>query len=411
MKTRLLATLLLASACQRTGDRGAGAESLQRTGGTSAQSEAKPDPTAIPASSCGNGHIDPGETCDDGNQLPGDGCSPRCRLEVVGFASYYWVLSDGTLRSRRPRITEFNGRTAVEYSDTAALMEGVPQEIGPMRGPGVPVPEVFRGKITHVISDNDSACVTVEGREVWCSLIRQSTHSNCGKDAATEDEIYLADHPVRWCRERRPPNEVKQMTAGHYLLEKSGQLVEFGPFSRPTVVNLGSQRVRSVAGSFAGHACVLNELGEVGCWGIATYGQLGYMGEPWDVEDTARDPFIQETPPTQFLRFASPVKRVRVDGGTTCALLGNGELWCWGQIGPLPLASTKAPEPYLQRMKDGHDYKKPGESTLPSSPLEVPPGCRVQDFTTFGCALCEPGCWKCWGYNDASPADAQCLEF
>ena len=68
------------------------------------------------------------------------------------------------------------------------------------------------------------------------------------------------------------------------------------------------------------HSCALLDNGDVYCWGKNTLGQIGYG--PVIVESKA---------PTRAL--IDGVAEIRAGGWDTCARKGNGEVWCWGDNG------------------------------------------------------------------------------
>ena len=72
------------------------------------------------------------------------------------------------------------------------------------------------------------------------------------------------------------------------------------------------------------HSCVLFNDGGVWCWGDNSLGQLGISNvssttTPLDVQNLDADD--QGNPPTLL----------SAGGNVTCALLGDGSVWCWGQ--------------------------------------------------------------------------------
>jgi hypothetical protein len=76
------------------------------------------------------------------------------------------------------------------------------------------------------------------------------------------------------------------------------------------------------------HACVLLSDGSMKCWGDNSYGQLGYGNTnpiPEDADLTALPPVSVTTSP------GVRVKHIALGGSSTCALLSNGELRCWGR--------------------------------------------------------------------------------
>lgn len=95
--------------------------------------------------------------------------------------------------------------------------------------------------------------------------------------------------------------------------------------STPTTVT-GLSDVRSIAVGF-GHACAVRGDGKVLCWGLNQFGELGHDpasdnagggGPPWTAT------------PTVVGGIGLAVE-VAAASSTTCALLADGSVWCWGK--------------------------------------------------------------------------------
>jgi len=67
------------------------------------------------------------------------------------------------------------------------------------------------------------------------------------------------------------------------------------------------------------HTCVLLETGDVECWGHNAYGQLG-------IGTTAR----MRTIPAKVSGLPHDATALSAGGCHSCALLGNGDVMCWG---------------------------------------------------------------------------------
>ena len=127
------------------------------------------------------------------------------------------------------------------------------------------------------------------------------------------------------------------------------------------------------------HSCVLFSDGGVWCWGDNSVGQLGQTGgatpgsSPTPLDAQALDAVDMGNPPTQ----------IAAGGETTCALLSDGSVWCWGgnvhgQLGTG--SSNSGPNPPTQVLP------------LPkASQVAVSPG------GAFACALLASGGVDCWG--------------
>ena len=123
------------------------------------------------------------------------------------------------------------------------------------------------------------------------------------------------------------------------------------------------------------HTCVIKDDGTVWCFGDNSDGQLGNssFGAP------------DSTTPVQTSGFGTGRTAVQVAAGErhTCALLDNGEVWCWGSGGNNELANGA-----LQS----------------SDPVKVPLGAGITASRIFvggrvSCALTSDNRLTCWGQN------------
>ncbi|MCC6900968.1 MAG: hypothetical protein IT377_18465 [Polyangiaceae bacterium] len=114
----------------------------------------------------------------------------------------------------------------------------------------------------------------------------------------------------------------------------SGQLGD-GTTDGPKVLpvhaaGLGSNVARVAAGY--GHTCAIKTDGALWCWGANHAGQAG---------DETTDGL--KLSPVQVVSLGSAVVEVVAAGEHTCALLGDGTLWCWGDLAesnvPVQIAS------------------------------------------------------------------------
>lgn len=145
-------------------------------------------------------------------------------------------------------------------------------------------------------------------------------------------------------------------------------------------VALGGKAVAITAGDE--HTCALLASGDVRCWGRGASGQLGY-GSTADIGD-------DETPVAGVGDVAVGGNATAITAGHfhTCALLVSGAVRCWGYGG------------YGQL---GHGDKTAiGDDEPPSAAGDVPVGGgRVVAVSAGGvhtCALLSSGGLRCWGY-------------
>jgi hypothetical protein len=116
------------------------------------------------------------------------------------------------------------------------------------------------------------------------------------------------------------------------------------------------------------HVCVLTTTDSVRCWGRNNEGQLGY-GHTQNVGD-------DETPGQHYaglpgggdVPLGGPVVHVAAGGSNTCAVLGTGEILCWGagRHGVLGTGTCAATSPPYTQCDIGD---QPGE--MPPAPVAL----------------------------------------
>lgn len=129
--------------------------------------------------------------------------------------------------------------------------------------------------------------------------------------------------------------------------------------------------VLQVAGSLF-HSCARLTTGDVWCWGMNDYGQLG-VG------------YTSENEPTPLAASVDGVAALSTFGSHSCALASNGGLSCWGtnfagELGPGatdPYSATPVSVPGLDQM------------------VEISAGC------SFTCAVVADGTVLCFGSNQS----------
>ncbi len=165
-----------------------------------------------------------------------------------------------------------------------------------------------------------------------------------------------------------------------------------GPQSCATFTSLGCSNIPAAVSDLSGvatvteglvHTCALTSAGSVKCWGSNYFGRLGigtYSG-PEQCEITYGADC--STVPVDVVGLGSGV--VAIDAGyeTTCAVMADGALKCWGN----------------------NNWGQAGTNCVPSchTPTDVPGisnAAAVSVGDGFTCALTSAGGVKCWGYNN-----------
>lgn len=170
-------------------------------------------------------------------------------------------------------------------------------------------------------------------------------------------------------------NERGQLGLGTNADQSAAQPYQLGP------IQLGSPAIALAAGYQ--HTCALMLDQSVQCWGRNDLGQLG-LGHTRDVGDDELP-----TPATSGVPLGLGAKHIAAGGDTTCAILADDSLRCWGRndFGQLGLGHTRT---------IGDDEQPSAASaqvTLDGTPAAV---AVAGDHT---CVLLGTHAVRCWGGN------------
>ncbi|MBN9163393.1 MAG: hypothetical protein BGO98_33130 [Myxococcales bacterium 68-20] len=127
--------------------------------------------------------------------------------------------------------------------------------------------------------------------------------------------------------------------------------------------------------------CALVADGGVSCWGGNDRGQLGLQIAP-PLSDSQAHPDVTAT------ALPSAARRVDVGARTVCAVLASGEVWCWGDNSELE-AGRKEPK----------GVAGPGKAELDGLPIA-----RTAASTNNGFAVTDTGELLSWGAVSGSKA-------
>ncbi len=163
--------------------------------------------------------------------------------------------------------------------------------------------------------------------------------------------------------------------------------------SADATTDLGSEsgRTRKVVSIAAGsnHTCVIVDTGDVICWGDNAFGQLG-IGDNSGSNDKIGDDETADT--TTDLGTNRTAVQIAAGGDSTCVVLDNSSLKCWG-------ANIKGQLGLEDISVRGDATTDMGDSLLA---LDLGTDRLVQQVVVgyeFACALLDNGSVKCWGDN------------
>lgn len=130
------------------------------------------------------------------------------------------------------------------------------------------------------------------------------------------------------------------------------------------------------------HTCAVLPTGAVRCWGRGKYGRLGY-GNIFNIGDDE----LANT--AGSLDLGAPVAQLSAGNGHTCALLDNGEVYCWGKgsDGRLGYGSD-------DHVGDDETAESVGPVDVGGSTIQIAAGAR------HTCALLATGYVRCWGLGE-----------
>ncbi|MCB0979555.1 MAG: hypothetical protein KDB17_02745, partial [Ilumatobacter sp.] len=139
------------------------------------------------------------------------------------------------------------------------------------------------------------------------------------------------------------------------------------------------------------HTCAVLNDGQVACWGLGDSGQLGYgnTNDIGDDETPAQNPVNGGVVPLPAGRTAVAVSGTDV---STCALLDNGTVscWGWGNSGRLGYGNTN----------DIGDDETPAQNPVNGGVVPLPAGgsaVAIAGGSHHMCAVLSNGQISCWG--------------
>jgi cysteine-rich repeat protein len=217
------------------------------------------DGAACTLGSCGDEKMQEGEECDDGNDVDSDACRNTCKNAFCG---------DGVIHSGVEHCDDSNGES----------LDGCSSEC--------------KGEVIDIAAGADTICAVSASGEVKCWGENEAGQLGQG------DVENRGDEPDEMGLDLKP--------------------VDLGSDCKAIDVDVGGQT-----------ACVLCEGGRMKCWGANVYGQLG-IEEDTPGRGSGPDE-MGDNLPFVMLPETDIVKNFGVGGYHVCAVLADGTLKCWGR--------------------------------------------------------------------------------
>jgi alpha-tubulin suppressor-like RCC1 family protein len=149
------------------------------------------------------------------------------------------------------------------------------------------------------------------------------------------------------------------------------------PAPLPVVLPAGTTATALTAGD--DHTCAVLNTGDVTCWGYNVFGQLGN-----DTNSGTRS--ANPAPLPVVLPAGTTATALTAGGAHTCAVLNTGAVTCWGNN-------------YFGQLGNSTDN---GQANPTPTLVGLPAGTTVTALTVGGlhtCAVLNTGDVTCWGYN------------
>jgi cysteine-rich repeat protein len=359
------------------------------------------------ASVCGDGLVSRGEQCDDGGVSGADGCSSNCAwtIQSIAAGSMYTcaILHGGDLKCWGRNGVGQLGLGDLEIRGDAA---------GEM-GSNLPAVDLGAGEAAVAVAAGFfHSCAVLQGGQVKCwgknafgALGLGDTVDRGGGLGEMGDDLPAVDlgegaratsvvvgyhHTCALLDDGRVKcwglNAYGQLGLGDDDPRGDGPN-EMG--DHLPVVDLGEGEVAAAIVGADMNTCALLQSGGIKCWGFSIYGQLG-LG---DTESRGDDPDeMGDNLPAIDLGAGRTATAVATRRYSTCAILDNGGVKCWGlnDRGELGLGDTA---------RRGDDPNEMGDN-LPMVDLGAGATAAAIDVgEASACALLHDGRVKCWGYN------------
>lgn len=298
------------------------------------------------------GQLGDGTAMDRSTPVPVAGISRAVAVDAGGVGTCA-VLSDSTVRC-------WGGRANGEF-------EGVwPQSSAPVAVDGL-------SSVINISAGLEHTCAVLAGGGVRCWGLNGTGDLGDGTVADSITPVPVAGISGAVAVSAGEAHTCAIVADGSircWGLNSSGQLGDATETARQTPVAVVGISGAVAVSAGSGHTCALRGDGTVSCWGDNDYGQLG--------DGTIA---IARFGPVA-VGGISGVIAVSADGVSTCALLGDGTVSCWGD------------DEYGQ-LGDGSTTNSAKAVTVPGISTAV----AVSTGYDHACALLSEGSIRCWGMN------------
>ncbi|PRQ04476.1 Regulator of chromosome condensation (RCC1) repeat protein [Enhygromyxa salina] len=344
---------------------------------------------------CGDGEVQGNEECEDGNEIDGDGCDNDCTFTRVARVE----------AGQHHTCALIDGGAIVCWGrgEYGQLGYGNPNRVGDDELPSDVGPVPLALSVVELELGSQHSCAILEDGGLRCwglngrGQLGNGTTNNIGDDESIENLAPVSVPPVievkagrRHTCARVGNGELRCWGANDHGQLGYGNTMDMVPVLEMLLpgesVSVGGVTSRLAIGIW--HSCVNFVDGGVRCWGLNDSGQLGYGNLDNIGDDELPDSvgLVQIIPPA--LPANTEVVSVSLGGNHGCALLGGGELMCWGanDLGQLGYG----------------DLNNVGDDDLPSSRVPVDiggPAVEVVCGTNHTCARRDDNEVLCWGDN------------
>lgn len=358
--------------------------------------------TAPAEPACGDGARQATEACDDGNNVAGDGCGDCRRVVQVVLGSDGSTAGHGCVRLDNGWVQCWGTNRVGEL--------GVGDKLNTLARVGRAFRLGVGRRATALAAASSYSCALLDDGSVKCwgqGALGAGTSQPVGDDPG---EVGDAIAPVDLGTGRTAKAIASSLGVTCAILDDdrlkcwgsnfSGQLGqgdrvnrgyapgELGDRLPPIELGVG-RRVRAVSPG-SSHACALLDNGQVKCWGDNAVGQLGLGDERARGNDPGE---MGDNLPAVDLGAGRTAVSVLASLDSSCAVLDNGVLKCWGynRAGRLGTGTNI-------------DYygRHPGEmgDALPAVNLGTGRTAKaLAGGVLHTCALLDDETVKCWGNN------------